>query len=647
MKRGALFTAVTSLCVGVFAAQTYYADWRNGNDSRDGLSTTTAFKSFERLVEAVNAAGSGSTGILAPGEYLLEYSPTCTVENATFKASSFDPSLTILNGQGKQRCLYDVKNYATVANLTVRRGYLNHSGGYGNGDGNGAGLYLSARAVNQPGGIDNYAFVTNCVFDSCTNKCSGSALAVSGGAKVIDCIFTNCWTSTNGGSLAGDNGGGARGGTVFVTLPKANDTLIEKCVFVDNAAATGPGALSSGIYTVDGGVACTNYYGIVLKDCHFIRNKSNSYGGALAAKVREAVRCHFVSNYAATGSGGFCGPEVYKSTDATKPWLAYMTNRIIGCTFVGNSSGGDCGAYSPGLYAWALISNCTFRANSASCYGTLYLRRRLHVTSYMQGCEIADCVFEENESMTDGNYSSIMGCSLPTSVMVNNSLFVSNRVPSWGSALALGSNSVVRNCRFIGNRVDAAGGTTTRFGGAVFFEGPGGLVENCLFVGNTNLTSTWGCCINANNNNYAGKNLKVWNCTFVRNGLNVMYGTHGSATAEAMEGVATYNCLFWRNASDFARPLAWYNCTNCYANVNGFADGSGGNIKGESPKFADPDNDDWTLGSGSPCRNKGYNADWMYSAKDLAGNPRIDKFFGVVDIGCYESRGVGMGVLFK
>ena len=645
--------SMSAICA--FGAQTYYADWNSGSDTNDGLSTTTAFKSFERLVEAVNVGGKGSTGILAEGEYLLGYAPTCTVESATFKGATRNRDRTIINGQGQWRCLYCTMSYATVANMTVRRGFLDHSGGWGNGYGNGAGLYLASPSVNQPGGIDNFAFVTNCVFDSCTNKCSGSALAVSGGAKVIDCVFTNCWTSTDGGSLAGDNGGGARGGTAFVTLPNANDAIFEKCVFVDNAAANGSGGISSGIYTPNGGYACTNYNGIVLKDCIFLRNKTSNYGGAVLAKVREATRCHFVSNYAAKGSGAFNGPEVFNNQGGSNvgSWLAYYTNLLVECTFVGNTSDDKGGAYSPGMYAWTCFSNCTFRGNSSKYYGTLYMGRRMMSVGgsapTMLGYEMVDCMFEGNETLSDdGSYNSLMFTPMATPSVVRGCLFESNKSPSWASAVLLGSNSIVRNCMFVGNQT--VGGTSgeSRFGGAVFFNGRDGLVEDSLFVGNTNLTSTWGCGINAHNGNNAGRGLKVYNCTFVRNGFGVMYGVHGSPTSsDVMDGAATVNCLFWRNASDFKCPLSWYGCTNCYANANGFAAGENGNIKGSEPRFTDPEAGDWTLGTNSPCKNKGLNAEWMLNAKDLAGNPRIDRFLGIVDIGCYESLGKGMSIYIK
>jgi hypothetical protein len=224
--------------------------------------------------------------------------------------------------------------------------------------------------------------------------------------------------------------------------------------------------------------------------------------------------------------------------------------------------------------------------------------------------------------------------------------FESNAAPSWATALHLGHYAVVKNCSFVGNRV--TDDTQARFGGAIFFEGPYGQVANCLFVGNTNLTaSKWGCCINANGNTQAGKGLKVYNCTFARNGKAVLFGTHGTLTDELMQDVSTVNCLFYRNASIFYRPLSYYNCTNCYGEVEGFADGANGNIKGDMPRFSDSENGDWTLAEGSPCLNAGLNADWMATARDLAGRPRIDAFYRRVDIGCYETPAKGFGFILK
>jgi hypothetical protein len=81
--------------------------------------------------------------------------------------------------------------------------------------------------------------------------------------------------------------------------------------------------------------------------------------------------------------------------------------------------------------------------------------------------------------------------------------------------------------------------------------------------------------------------------------------------------------------------------------IQDWTGGGEGNIT-DDPQFVDPDGPDdkpetyednnYRLWADSPCIDKGKNEDWMWSAVDLDGNPRI--FYGksslTVDMGAYE-----------
>ncbi|MGI6088290.1 MAG: choice-of-anchor Q domain-containing protein, partial [Kiritimatiellia bacterium] len=54
---------------------------------------------------------------------------------------------------------------------------------------------------------------------------------------------------------------------------------------------------------------------------------------------------------------------------------------------------------------------------------------------------------------------------------------------------------------------------------------------------------------------------------------------------------------------------------------------------------------DYRLAQGSPCINTGTNLPWMAEAVDLDGRPRIDRFSGLPDMGCYEH--VPQGIIFN
>jgi hypothetical protein len=59
-----------------------------------------------------------------------------------------------------------------------------------------------------------------------------------------------------------------------------------------------------------------------------------------------------------------------------------------------------------------------------------------------------------------------------------------------------------------------------------------------------------------------------------------------------------------------------------------------------NPRFVDKDTDNWRLTKGSPCVNTGANKAWM--TLDLDGHSRIDRFSGIVDMGCFEYLSHGM-----
>ena len=49
----------------------------------------------------------------------------------------------------------------------------------------------------------------------------------------------------------------------------------------------------------------------------------------------------------------------------------------------------------------------------------------------------------------------------------------------------------------------------------------------------------------------------------------------------------------------------------------------------------------------SPCVNAGVTQSWMSAGVDLDNYPRIDRFYGRVDIGAYEYRPTGTWLRMK
>jgi hypothetical protein len=66
-----------------------------------------------------------------------------------------------------------------------------------------------------------------------------------------------------------------------------------------------------------------------------------------------------------------------------------------------------------------------------------------------------------------------------------------------------------------------------------------------------------------------------------------------------------------------------------------------------NPLFVDRGNNNYRLSKDSPCRNTGMNESWMTNAVDLAGYRRLDRFSGLVDMGCYEYVPSGTMVIIR
>jgi hypothetical protein len=129
---------------------------------------------------------------------------------------------------------------------------------------------------------------------------------------------------------------------------------------------------------------------------------------------------------------------------------------------------------------------------------------------------------------------------------------------------------------------------------------------------------------------------------------NVIMGnsaTEAGGGAYACAGTIV-NCIIWGNKAPEEPQVDPFPPTT-YSCIQDWTRGGEGNISGD-PQFADPDgpdddpntweDNDYRLLRGSPCIDAGKNEEWMRSAVDLDGNPRI--FYGnrslTVDMGAYE-----------
>ena len=208
----------------------------------------------------------------------------------------------------------------------------------------------------------------------------------------------------------------------------------------------------------------------------------------------------------------------------------------------------------------------------------------------LSGTALMDrCIVRDNE------------CQTPFSAWLNNAF--RNRIEelAGGGVYMASDTPVCRNTLIVGNRTQSQPGC-----GAYVVAG---TLENCTVVGNYmkgSTNETWSSGI------YAYEGAKVINCISDANVNGAVAINAGAEDGVDTTAVYTYSCL------------------------PGFASG------GKGCTTADPQMDADYRPSASEVLGKGKKADWMKTALDLAGNPRLQ---GYVDMGCYECDAAAAGLI--
>ncbi len=283
--------------------------------------------------------------------------------------------------------------------------------------------------------------------------------------------------------------------------------------------------------------------------------------------------------------------------------LNHVRNVMVdNCIIVGNrgvaGAGGIYGYYwSGGDSIRLLISNTVVRSNIG---GGVY-------KSFRTGLTIVDSRFENNTP-------SGLDC--------------------WN-----GTNLIDR-CVFTGNTK-----TNGNYGTAITFWNVANSyheVRNSLFYDNRHITTTGSYLGSAAISTGNLAELNLYNCTIVSN--------LASGTGLKTAGIYSHNGSphrIWSSiirdnykdgvrsdyGSNASSPL-FYFTNSCTYPLTGFPV-EARNIDAD-PKFADAANRDYRITKTSPCLNTGTNQPWMASAIDLGKNRRLDKVYGLVDMGCYE-----------
>jgi hypothetical protein len=223
---------------------------------------------------------------------------------------------------------------------------------------------------------------------------------------------------------------------------------------------------------------------------------------------------------------------------------------------------------------------------------------------------------------TGGGYYDYRGGGISGSV-ISNCIITGNSAAIDGGGAYVGT---LYNCMIVGNVSLQQGG------GAM-----GSTLNNCLIISNSTGSSGGGgysCtlknCLLIGNSGPVGAALRystAYNCTIVNN---IGGGTYGG-----IYGVNCLNCIVYYNTpNNYDVSCSFTN--SCTYPTQSTWTVSSGNIT-NNPLFVNTNTGNYRLSQGSPCVNAGANAFVTTNMPtDLDSHSRIDKFSGIVDMGCYE-----------
>ncbi|MCP4711629.1 MAG: hypothetical protein GY869_23675, partial [Planctomycetes bacterium] len=191
------------------------------------------------------------------------------------------------------------------------------------------------------------------------------------------------------------------------------------------------------------------------------------------------------------------------------------------------------------------------------------------------------------------------------------------------------SSPALSNCTFSGNSAYLYGG------GMYNYNSSSPTLTNCTFSGNSSTYVGGGIC------NWRFSSPILTNCIFSKNSAADHSAGSGGGMYNYQSSPTLTNCILWGNTATTDNEI--YNDSSSSSDVT-FCDIQGGypgtgNIDAD-PLFADAENGDFHLQSGSPCIDKGDNSAPHLPPADFEGDDRImdgDSTLGeVVDMGVDE-----------
>ena len=508
---------------------------------------------------------------------------------------------------------------------------------------------------------------TDCLFLNNHAADIGGAVALRGGA---DADFEGCQFLGNGLWLVSQS---SRGGAIGV---EQGDLHCHDCSFTNNLSTGEGGAIgvedgtatieassfdSNMAYDLHAGAIRAEDSDLTILGCGFDDNRSNGYGGAIAATFSNVSIA--LSGFHDNGGPG--GELIGPSSRGGAVWVSYSPTSIVASTFTGNSSTEDGGAVTVGGFpstdhpisisgssftnnstdlnggavavgtGTASIAGSSFENNDAHFGGAIYLWRYEDGPAYPPTfASVTDCTFTGNSAFTAGavqtrcdgaiascdfigndaeNIAGALDVVMPGDVTVGACLFDGNSAASGGGMAASSSGCHVIDCRFTDNSATTGGGLIATVATQT------ASVANTVFDHNTSVEEGSAAAVGSggglrfvnslfHHNTAATDGAAIWNfsgsidlanCTIANN-------VGGGVLAGECAGDTTIsNSIVWGNTG--GAEVAGEVTSIRSSNVQGGIAGEGNmNI---NPKFAGALGGNYKLLATSPCIDAGLN--WL------------------------------------
>jgi hypothetical protein len=445
-------------------------------------------------------------------------------------------------------------------------------------------------------------FATNCysITKSVTISNFNAILPVFDGGAATYLFYINHGAAVLSGLIISNGCYNLRGGGIYLINGIVTNCIITGCKSTNDLNYGG-----GGVYIVNGTLTDS----IISNNMTVTGNGGGIFGDTTwdTPTNRNIIRCQIVNNISTNQSRGGGGGI------ALNAGLGVISGCVINAN-IGNNGGG--GYFGCGTNLLTVV-NCTIGNNLATNVGDIS-NNGSGGGVYCSSCRnttIRNCTIYQNTAYASKTASSVSsGGGIrgdPTLIdscqILSNYIYAGNSGSGYGgSGISIynssgGFTSTVRNCLIAYNSCDSR----MSQGGAILHAYGVGIIQNCTVASNQSVNGGGGCT-------FFTQATSLWANT-------VLYFNQGASSSS--------NWYF-----SGANPnVSFTNC--CTAPTNGLA---GTNNIDANPMFAGKDNNDFRLNQTSPCVNAGVNLDWMTGAVDLDGRRRIDRFSGIVDMGCFE-----------